>query len=201
MTMRRRFPNRLRRGFTLVELLVVVAIIAVLASMGFAGAKAAINNARKVKARKMCVAMDTAVLAFYDEYGHLPAMTGIDTDKEFVTDSGDGVTLVTILMGYESESATIENRKRVRYLDAPEAKGRRDGVVYRGSGDQVEGLFDPWGGPYRVLLDGDYNEQLDNPFRGAGNPSVLRGKRVVTYTFGANKINDQGGRDDVASWK
>ena len=194
--------NRPFRGFTLVELLVVIAIIAVLAAMGFAGAQAALNRAKKMKARKICVTMDQAVLGFYDDYGHMPGLGDANADRELVTDIDAGIQLVTILLGYEKDSDEMENPKKVRFFEAPEGKSKRDGIQYgAGSGNTVEGLFDPWGEPYRVLLDGDYNEQLKNPFTGTGNSAILRGKRVVTYTYGKNATNDNGSGDDVASWK
>jgi hypothetical protein len=165
--------------------------------MGFAGAQAAINRAKKTKARKICVTMDQAVLAFYDEYGHMPAMGTGNSDKELVTDTGDGVKLVTILLGYESESNDMENKKKIRFFEAPEAKSERDGIEYSGSGSSttVKGLYDPWGEPYRVLLDGDYDERMKNPLA----TKDLR-RRVGTFTYGKNAKSDKGGGDDVTSW-
>lgn len=195
---------RSRKGFTLVELLVVIAIIAVLAAMGFAGAQAAINKARKTKARKICVSMDQAVLSFYDENGHLPAMSEETRDKTLTTEDDEN-QLLTILLGYESEdNEDKENRRGIRYFEAAEAKGGRqrpkDGIRY-GEGDSVEGLFDPWGETYQVLLDGDYDETLDDPFsESSSQGKILRGRRVATFTFGRNGEDDGGSRDDVKSW-
>lgn len=198
--MNTRILRRPRRGFTLVELLVVIAIIAVLAAMGFAGAQAAISRAKKTKARKICVTMDQAVLSFYDEYGHMPVVGSSTADREVVTDTGDGLKLVTILLGYESETSSMENKKKVRFFEAPEAKAKRDGISYAGSGSSstntVEGLFDPWGQPYRVVLDADYDEMLKDPL---ATGKQLR-RRVATYTWGRNKKSDRGGGDDVSSW-
>jgi prepilin-type N-terminal cleavage/methylation domain-containing protein len=191
---------RTYKGFTLVELLVVIAIIAVLAAMGFAGAQAAINRARKTKARKVCVTMDQAVMSFYDEYGFLP--TNPDGDTTLDTDS-DEADLLTILLGYENDSNRMENQKKIRFFEAGEAKGgkssAKDGIRY-GSSNSVEGLFDPWGETYQVLLDGNYDETLDNPFTGGTQSSTLRGRRVATFSFGKNGKNDNGSGDDVKSW-
>jgi prepilin-type N-terminal cleavage/methylation domain-containing protein len=193
-------PHRSRPGFTLVELLVVIAIIAVLAAMGFAGAQAAINRARKTKARKVCVTMDQAVMSFYDEYGFLP--TNPDGDTTLDTDS-DEDNLLTILLGYEAESSKMQNQKKIRFFEAGEAKGGKtnpkDGIRY-GSSNSVEGLYDPWGETYQVLLDGDYDETLDNPFSSGSGSNILRGRRVATFSYGKNGKNDDGGGDDVKSW-
>jgi len=190
-------PIRPAHGFTLVELLVVIAIIAVLAAMGFAGAQAAINKAKKTKSRKISVTLDQGVMSFYSEYGFLP--TNPTGDTTIQTDSGQGVQLVTVLLGYETGN-DIENEKKIRFFEAPEAKGGKDGIKYAGSGNSISGLYDPWGLPYRVLLDGDYNESLQNPFSGGGESSILHGRRVATFSYGKNDKNDNGGDDDVKSW-
>jgi len=194
-------------GFTLVELLVVIAIIAVLAGAGFAGAKAAIDKAMKTKARHICSTIDTAVLTFYDEYGHLPlpsgSSSGSSQDIEILTSGAQGVELLTALMGMESDSDNMLNPKKIRFLDVPEGKrsgsnSGKDGIIYS-SGNTIQGLYDPWGQPYRVLFDANYDDTLDNnPF--SSGSQLLRGRRVGTYTFGKNKKNDRGGRDDVKSW-
>jgi len=199
--MKRRSLRHSALAFTLVELLVVISIIAVLAAAGFAGAKAAIDKAHKVKARKVCTTVDQAVLTFYDEYGHLPLPTSAASssqDTELTTTGGQGVELLNILMGLESDSDDMLNPKKIRFLDVPEGKNNKDGIIYS-SGDNIRGLYDPWGQPYHVLLDSNYDDTLDNnPFATGSKP--LRGRRVGTYTFGKNKQNDRGGRDDVKSW-
>jgi len=193
-------------GFTLVELLVVIAIIAVLAGAGLAGIKAAIDRAHKTKAMKVCQSIDTAVTNFYDEYGHLPLPSGSaqgNQDVEIITNGAQGIELLTILMGMEDDSDNMLNPKNMRFLDVSEGKRiannmGRDGVIYS-AGNRIQGLYDPWGQPYHVLIDANYDNQLDNnPFATGNQP--LRGRRVATYTYGKNKKNDHGGGDDVKSW-
>jgi len=181
-------------GLVLGYLTLVLGVI--LPAMGFAGAQAAINRARKTRARKVCVTIDQAVMSFYDEYGFLP--TNPDGDTTLQTDNDEG-NLLTTLLGYEPRGGDMENQKKIRFFEAGEAKGGKgkpkDGIRY-GSSNSAEGLFDPWGGPYHVILDGDYDEQVDDPF---GGPP-LRGRRVVTYSLGKNGRDDGGAGDDVKSW-
>jgi prepilin-type N-terminal cleavage/methylation domain-containing protein len=193
-------------GFTLVELLVVISIIAVLAAAGLAGIKAAIDRAYKTKAMKMCQGIDTAVTNFYDEYGRLPLPSGSaqgNQDVEIITNGAQGIELLTILMGLEDDSDNMLNPKKIPFLDAPEGKRiannmGKGGIIYS-AGNRIQGLYDPWGQPYHILIDANYDNQIDNnPFATGNQP--LRVRRVATYTYGKNKKNDQGGRDDVKSW-
>lgn len=73
-----RFHSASRSGFTLVELLVVIGIIAILAGVVSVAAGAAINAAKRAKTSAFATNIQTAVMAYDNEYGVYP------------TDPGDG---------------------------------------------------------------------------------------------------------------
>lgn len=187
-----------RRGFTLVELLVVITIIAVLAAAGFAAGNAAVQKAKKVKALASCTALSSAVENFYTEYGRMP-YDGGTADVTVSTDSGEGITLLEALLGLDEKL----NPRGVKFLSVKEGKGKRDGIVYSANGNSVEGLFDPWGGPYNVIMDLDYDEQV-RPEPSAGGARNLNGRRVAVWTDGADNAPGSGNRnkpaDDVKTW-
>jgi len=171
------------------------------------GALAATEKAKKTKARHICSTMDTAILTFLDEYGCLPLPRGTEKspghDIEILTDSPQGVQLLTALMGLEKGSpGDMLNPKNIRFLDIPEGKrtkdGGRDGIIYNPDGS-IRGIYDPWKRPYRILLDADYDDSLDNNPFSTGDKS-LPGRSVGTFTFGKDGKNDSGAGDDVKSW-
>lgn len=184
---------RRRRGFTLVELLVVIAIIAVLAAAGFAAGNAAINKARKVTALASATAIEQAVNNFFEEYKAMPKEISADETTNTKTD----LKVLNELLGISNPTI---NTRAIKFLSAKEGKANKGGLIYDKSGSSVQGLYDPWGGPFYLVLDGDYDEKV-KPEPSAGGGKVLNGRRVAVWSNGADGVNKGGNpADDVVTW-
>jgi len=184
-----------RGGFTLIELLVVIAIIAVLAASGFGVGLKVQNTARKKVAEAAAQNIVTAVNSFYSDYGAMPVPQGTQSTEggtRFVTESGDGIKVLAILTGLEEDV----NTKKVKFLNVPEAKGKKGGIVFSKSGKEATGMFDPWGNPYQIILDTDYAERLE--FKPSKSPVILNGRRCAVFSAGQDK--KIGTADDVKTW-
>ena len=195
--------SRHQHGFTLIELLVVIAIIAVLASIGFGVGNMAIQKAKKTKCLAVCTALEGAVNNFFTDYGSMPSAA--TSDVTVVTNTGDGVTLVKVLMGMETTTPVL-NTRSVKYLDVKEGKSNKDGLIYSTDGSTITGLYDPWGGGYNVILDCDYNG-IVKPLRSCGvqdNAATNGLHRIVAaWSNGADAAaTGTGGKanDDVTTW-
>lgn len=193
--------NRNPQGFTLVELLVVIVIIAVLATLGFSVGNGALQRARKVTAQSAAANVANAVEQFYSEYHLLPDPADGSTEDNnppYTTDSGDGITLLEILSGFEDE----QNERKMRFLSVKESdKGNRGGIVYNDSGDEIVGLFDPWGEPYYIVLDYDYDGRLEfTPSSAYSYDAKLNNKRVAVYSLGTDSPSDAKRKDLVTTW-
>lgn len=188
---------RRKDGFTLVELLVVIAIIAVLAGAGFAAGNAAVQKAKKTTALATVVSLESAVNNFYTEYGSMP-VTG-DSETEYKTDKGaNGIPVLTTLLGIETGTSLL-NPRMVKFLSVREGKNNKNGIILNTTGTTVTGLFDPWGGPYKMMLDVNYDEKLT--FTPTGGKAVnLNGRRVAAWSEGADYKDANLPGDDVISW-
>lgn len=186
------------RGFTLIEILVVIAIIAILAAAGFAGGQFAIQKARQTKALAACKELELGVNNFFNEYGTLPTSTDEGEDEEVQTDND--VEMVEILLGFEDDGNPM-NRRGIRFIDIKEGRGDKDGIIYNSTGDGVTGLYDPWGGPYNVILDTDYDERIEVQPKASSSSRTLNGRRVVVWSDGADGTEGTGKvTDDVTTW-
>ena len=198
--MKTQAPRR-QNGFTLVELLVVIAIIAVLAKVGFSAGVSAIQKAKKTTALATCVALETAVNNFYTEYGSMPkdALTA-DTQVDTVAN----LDLLNALLGIETIASPL-NTRAIKLLSVKEGKANKNGLIYNAAGTAVTGLYDPWGGTYSVMLDGNYDEKVSPTgvwCAPSGTAPTLNGRRAAAFTKGADKLSTTAASaaDDVKTW-
>jgi prepilin-type N-terminal cleavage/methylation domain-containing protein len=192
--------TRRLQGFTLVELLVVITIIAVLAGAGFAAGTAAVQKAKKVTALATCTSMEQAIGQFYTEYNSMPKAS-ITEGTPVDTTATDGKELIDVLLGLETGAATLNNRS-VRFLSVKEGKGNKNGLIYTtGATPKADGLYDPWGGSYKVEMDGDYDEVVRPQPKGGAAAATLNGRRVAVWSDGADGVSAAGKTaDDVKTW-
>lgn len=186
---------RRQNGFTLVELLVVIAIIAVLAGAGFAAGNAAIQKAKRVTAQASATALESAVNNFFTEYGSLPVENSSATALS--TDAGEGIALLKVLVGSTDSQSVKLNPRSIKFLSVKEGKANRNGMIYSANGVPT-GLYDPWGGPYKVVLDHDYDDVVEAVV--GGSTSRLNGRKVAAWSEGADYRTDRKTADDVKTW-
>ena len=176
------YDRRYNSGFTLIELLVVIVIISVLLGLAFPVYQSVQNSAKKTQAKNDVTQIVTAVNAFYTEYGKYPIVTD---DSPFTTTGDLFYTLRAVATG--ANAGDVINTRRIAFLNVSDAK---DQTAARSGIKTSDGQwYDPWGSPYKVAIDGTYDNQIANPYGstgGAGSDPIRQG--VIAWSLGKNGV-------------
>lgn len=148
-------------GFTLVELLVVMVIVAVLALITFMGSARFIENGRKVQAIAQFRDFQAGLTMFEIDYQKPPIpeskqWDGYDTIYGNPNPLYHNGFLVATLVGeskdfvYGGETFRVDdvNRLKQSYIQFPYKADKKGGVGPDGN------LYDPWGGEIMVAVNG-----------------------------------------------
>lgn len=124
-------------AFTLLELLIVIAIIGILAGLMMPALSGAIARARRAKTLNEVNNIVTAFQMYYREYGVWPNNIAASGDLN------DAVR--AILDGSDIEN----NRRKLPFMEFPKDE-----------------FLDHWGEPYQYAIDHDYNNNVNTPHDG-----------------------------------
>src|SRR6266550_7330282 len=168
-----KFPATRAHGFTLIELIVVILIIATLAAILVPAALRTLDRAKSAQAKNDVTQIVTAVNAFYTEYGKYPLTSAQNTDA-LATFKTDNSAVINALRAVPSDTL---NTRKVVFLSPRQVSDTKP----LGGVAPTSGIFyDPWGpktgiaeaGVYHIAIDGDYDNQITtNPYgdnNGAG---------------------------------
>lgn len=205
--------NSLRHAFTLIELLIVIVIIAILASLAVPVTNIVMLKARIMQTRATIKDLQVAAKNFQTEYNRYPidpTMTGgsgADDAAPILTDENSQIISLLLAEGLQQKDPTdplrLQNPRAIRFIDLPLAKNFRAGIV--GDGVSNYALYDIWGKPFYILLDTNYDNSLENPDL-QNQDSVIAGQApqtlpigVAIYSTGPDGI--QFTKDDITSWR
>jgi type II secretion system protein G len=200
-------PFLKQTGFTLIELLVVITIIVILMGLLFPAFRGVQDQAKKTQAKNDVTQIATAINAFYTEYGRYPTTATTDSAATYGT-SNPNDTLFNELRALPGASL---NTRQIVFLSPPDVKDGANPRSGIGTTTKTGQYFDPWGTPYNVEMDADYDNQIaTNPYgnnNGAGT-SPLR-QSAIAWSFGSDAtLGDKKSgstkftnSDDVISWQ
>ena len=201
-------------AFTLIELLVVIAIIAILMGLLFPAFKAVQNQARQTQAKNDLTQIVNAVNAYYTEYGQYPLGITADTTYGPGGNPATNETLFRELRGCTAATgscpgAATTNARQIVFISPPDVKNAASPRSGIGTTTGTGRYFDPWGNNYVVRIDGDYNNQVANPYTANAGASPLS-IGVIAWSLGldgsgppavSGDKNTGVFADDVISWQ
>lgn len=213
------------QAFTLIELMTVIAVVAILFGIAFPAYISVMERARKTQAKNDLTQIVTAVNAYYTEYGKYPiADADQGTDKTFSTSNKQVLDILRSIPGNDPSATDPTtnkyNLRKIVFISPPDVKAPNNprsgiasqAVTVNGISVVIGDFVDPWGTPYKVLIDGAYDNSVANPYGaqnvgGAGTDPIQSG--VIAWSFGKDQTIGTKtpasasftNSDDVISWQ
>ncbi|MBQ9774876.1 MAG: prepilin-type N-terminal cleavage/methylation domain-containing protein [Lentisphaeria bacterium] len=175
------------KSFTLIEILVVIAIIGILAACIYPALMAVQNNSRRTKTETILTGVNTAIKMYKGDYYGLPMVGGSVQKRigewsgniDFMKPDSTYTTFFDILTYKNHENAEREpseevrkaNSKAKQYLDPPKEYFRVK--------DNLHSIRDAWNRPIVVFLDKNEDERVEIESSYANGDTILGGDSVA----------------------
>jgi len=195
------------RGFTMIELLTVIAIIGILAGLLFPAISTAMKRTKVVKAQVEVHAIETAWKAYFNEYGQWPIVIagnnvsylkapGLNANAANSQGLQTLNDTTALLLGVDTSTtgaignynSPVNNPKLIQFINL-----KKDPATGQ--------ILDPWGHPYKFLFDSSYANQIANNYLGTTVSPIPR--NVIVWSMGPDGQDNSPATtaDDVRSWQ
>lgn len=184
---------KLTKRFTLIEILVVIAIIGILAAIIYPALMAVQNNSRRTKTETILTGVTTAIKVYKGDNDQLPRVGGSVKEQigqwsgrfDQMEPNNDYYTFFDILTyknhkdgtGEPSSAVKDANDKAKQYLDPPKD--------YFSDDDKLNSIRDAWGRPIVVFLDHDADSTVIVPGGTYGKKEEAYGGDSVAISLGS----------------
>ena len=208
-------------AFTLIELLTVIAIIAILMSLLAPALFTAKQHARIALAKGDIADICTGVQSFYTDYGTYPlppntSVTGSGASGDYTygdpSASGAQTTnnyLFDVLRAYQGSSTTAanviaENSRLTPYvtpMNVKDAANPKSGIATQPTGSIPAGSWvDPWGQPYNVRVDASYSSHVyfNPPYTDTNVTVGYLMMSTIVWSYGPDQQLGAGGNGNIS---
>ena len=170
-TIKPRDGKAVSAGFTLIEMLVVIAIVTILLLALFPAMSAAFRNARRGRASHEIGSLVAAIKSYHSEFGKWPCPNNGVDDQTFHAAGGNAGAV-------DAQAQVINcltnNPLRTVFLDVP-------------ANSSTNGFYvDPWGNAYMITLDTDFDNicEVRSSSAGVFNNTNIVNRGVCVWSWG-----------------
>ncbi|MDA0837838.1 MAG: prepilin-type N-terminal cleavage/methylation domain-containing protein [Planctomycetota bacterium] len=201
-------PNR---GFTLVELIVAIGIMAVLAGMLMGGISVARKAVKKSQAATLISSLELACKVFENEWGFFPHDENNTNLVVTIPSSASAYSGLTYKSGAENRpiaNAAMMLQLLTQKKNGPYFEPNENDIVLQivvtdaitwnsqfkesSSGfDYAPVILDPWGMPFM------YDRNRPEGTHDLGQHNI---KSIDLYSYGPNTLDEDGAGDDINNW-
>lgn len=212
-------PGQRAEGFTLVELLVVMAILSILGGLSYVGLQRALRSGHETDEKVHIEMLVSAIKTYSTEMGDFPPTTleevGIPGNK---TNQGNE-SLFAHLQTRKRGGPFVEDLPQDRWqnldadvLTAAKLAKLKKMLDWVRPGNQLLEYNDRWGNPYVYIHSRDYGKSF-HYLDADGNAFSVQAARDPTtggysaptsfqlWSIGYHGVNENGEGDDICSWK
>ena len=170
---------------------VVVAFAIAASAIVFLSSRIPRANPPELQTLTCLQALAQSIEGFENEYKKLPDVSLLD----FETEGREAVKLITILLGREQGTQIDkQNPRQIAFLATRLTKNRRRGGLVYSSTNEIEGIYDAWGEPLRIILRPPGQSTLTVPHLGK---QVTTSKPAVVLSRGPDQKWET--EDDIIS--
>lgn len=216
----RSFEPSPRRGFTLIEMLVVVSIIAILAGLTMVGLMRAREHGNAEAVHIEIQMLGARLGSFRNAFGDFPptSLGDVKVKGNGINEGNESLFAYLLSKRHGGPFADDLKEDRWRNLDGDDLKGNdaklfaREVDWIRGASTQLTEYTDLWGAPYVYIHNRDYGKKLKYQLEDGTTFEVEARKNPTTgayfapttyqlWSLGPDGINQNGDGDDVVSWQ
>ena len=151
--------KKTKKNFTLVELLCAVALVVILAGIGFSTYSYASHRGKEAATRSLITRLEAGLETLKTKHGFYPA-TGSGTTKKFArieVGMNDSGIITEVKFISDTQTTVINKAKQLKdFLSIVDAESLKKNLVKNGTGDEYD-VVDAWGGKIYYAYPGFFN--------------------------------------------